>query len=519
MVYGDALVETGDPRGELVVAQCTLADAGVESVEDLVDVEADASELARLAGIQRRVQQLEALHGKLWSAPLELPEGVRVQVRRGMPESVSFGEGVEVGSVVERLAKVTPIGELSLQRRCKVTGLERIASWSGLRVLEVIGVPLPWDVLERMITHGSLRCLRLVWAKVDAAMVDRLAQLPALRKLQRLELSGHRELGVEPIVRLLSAHPDLVVAMRSSSLRDEQIRALLQAAPQLRGLDVRDNPLSVAVLRELVALPRLRYLGFDPGRDVKHDKGTVGRAVAKATAPLRSLALGGSVNGPGLAAIAATPQLADGVRAIDLANDRPGDIGDEGNAALASMRGLVMIKVRTKSTAVGLELMKLPTLAYFDCGYIAKRLVQRQLAAHYGSSVPAYREREPTYARGAAQRRIEVPDEPGISMAEIGHVIKGIVGLAVEQQTVEWSIRDPRIVADPIGVTLKKYPNKPRYITLWYWPEDAAAWAARLDQLATALAKACNGRDVDGPAGPKAKPKPQKTMKTKKAKK
>jgi uncharacterized protein (TIGR02996 family) len=493
MVYGDALVEAGDPRGELVVAQCTLAQAGVEGVEDLIDADGD---LARLAGIQRRVQQLEAQLGTVWTAPLELPEQVSVQFRRGMPEAITIHKGVEAVPVLERLAKLTPIGELTL-RRCGITGLERIPSWSGLRALDVTGVEMTWHLLEPMIAHGSLRRLRLSWTQITDETVDRIAQLPAFGKLRHLELTGHRDVSVAPIARLLAAHPDLVLTARKASLDDDDVATLLEAAPQVRGLDLRDNPINVATLRAMVALPRLRYLGFDPGRDVAHDKRTVGKVVAKATAPLRSLALGGSVNGHGLAAIAAVPRLADEVRAIDLVNDRPGDIGDEGNAALVAMRGLIVLVVRRESTEVGVSLMKLPTLAYFDCGYIDRRAVQQRLAAHYGTSVPTYKEREPTHRRETKQRRIEVPDKPGIDMQEIGTVLQSIKGLVAEMKVIEWIVRDPKLVADPLGVTLQKLPNKPRYITLWYWPDDADVWAARLDEIATALAAACKGKDID----------------------
>jgi uncharacterized protein (TIGR02996 family) len=488
MVYGDALVEAGDPRGELVVAQCTLAQAGVERVEDLIDVDGD---LARLAGIQRRVQQLEAQLGKVWTASLDLPEQVSAQFRRGMPEAITIHKGVEAVPVLERLAKLTPIGELTL-RRCGIAGLERITAWSGLRALDITGVPMTWRLLEPMIAHGSLRRLRLSWTQITDETVDRIARLG---KLHHLELSGHRDVSVAAIARLLEAHPDLVLTARNAALDDDDVATLLTSAPQVRGLDLRDNPISVATLRAMVALPRLRYLGFDPGRDVVHDKRTVGKAVAKATAPLRSLALGGAVNGPGLAAIAAVPRLADEVRAIDLENDRPGDIGDAGNAALTAMRGLTMLVVRWESTKVGVSLMELPTLAYFDCRYIDRRDVQKRLAAHYGSSVPAYREREPTHRRETKQRRIEVPDKPGIDMQAIGALIRGINGLTVEEKVGEWIVRDPKLVADPIGVTLQKLPNKPRYITLWHWPDDADVWAARLDEIAAALAAACNGTD------------------------
>src|SRR5262245_52780520 len=94
LVYGDALVEAGDPRGELVVAQCTLAAAGVERVEDLIEIDVDANELARLATMQRRVQQLEAQHGRAWLQHLELPDGASARFRRGMPESITINKGV-----------------------------------------------------------------------------------------------------------------------------------------------------------------------------------------------------------------------------------------------------------------------------------------------------------------------------------------------------------------------------------------------------------------------------------------
>jgi hypothetical protein len=51
--------------------------------------------------------------------------------------------------------------------------------------------------------------------------------------------------------------------------------------------------------------------------------------------------------------------------------------------------------------------------------------------------------------------------------------------------------------ADPIGVSLRKLRNQPRYITLWYFPEEANTWAARLDELATALVNPSGGKQVD----------------------
>src|SRR5262249_49535083 len=125
---------------------------------------------------------------------------------------------------------------------------------------------------------APLRWLGLSWTGVDADAIDRLARLPALPKLQRLDLPGARGITAKPIVRLLEAHPDLVIALPNCSLDDAQVRAILRAAPQLRGLDVRQNPLTVAVLRGMVALPRLRYLGFDPDRDARRDSRARGRA-------------------------------------------------------------------------------------------------------------------------------------------------------------------------------------------------------------------------------------------------
>src|SRR5678816_4052345 len=86
MVYGDALVEAGDPRGELITAQCMLASAGIRTFEDLVDADVDATELARLVAIQPRVHELSEQQRKAWVAPLALPEGMSALLRRGMPE-------------------------------------------------------------------------------------------------------------------------------------------------------------------------------------------------------------------------------------------------------------------------------------------------------------------------------------------------------------------------------------------------------------------------------------------------
>lgn len=511
MVYGDALVEANDPRGELVIAQCTLASAGIDRVADLVDAEIPEAELARLAGIQRRVQQLVARHQRKWLAPLELPDGAWVRFRRGMPESITIRKGEPAVPLLERLVKLTPIGELELRSQNAQT-LREIGAMPlvGLRALDLtIGGALPWDTYAGLI-RPTLHHLRIAWARLEVAEVDRIAQLP-LPGLRTIDLSGNWRLGADPIVRLLAAHPDVVVTLRNCKLDDTQLRALLAGAPNIRGLDVRDNPLSVGVLRELVALPRLRWLGFDPGREVKHDKATVGRAVAKATAPLRSLALGGSVNGPGLAAIAASEL---DVRAIDLTNDRPGDIGAAGNAALTSMKRLVMLDVRWESQKIGLALAKLPTLAHFDCGGIESRTLQKRLLAHFGDCIPAYEEREPTFRRTALQRRVEIPDDT-LAAIDVAPTLRKLRGLDVEIKVSEWLVRDPKVIADPIGVSFKKLPGKPRYLTLWYWPEDADAWAARLDEIASFVVRQCGGRDVDASPKQKAKTKPKPKAKAK----
>src|SRR4051812_39904946 len=132
-VYGDALTEAGDPRGEFVSLQCLLAAAGIERIEDFLDLEVDAKELARLVAIQRRVQQLRAQHGARWLAELDLPADVAVEYRRGFPEAIQIGFHADPVAVIAQLERRTPIGELALDRR--VTAIPRLRQPAYLRAL------------------------------------------------------------------------------------------------------------------------------------------------------------------------------------------------------------------------------------------------------------------------------------------------------------------------------------------------------------------------------------------------
>lgn len=487
-MWGDELARAGDPRGELVATQCALAAAGVERVEDLIDLDVDATELARLAGMQRRVQQLLAEHREVWLAPLALPEGVVAGFRRGMPEAFSLPETVDQVTVLERVRAHTSITELELvipeDDEQTVRALARMAL--PLRSLTLSGVGARRDLDSLLAAAPGLTRLGLRWS----GLTD-LTALASHRGLRELDLAGNRTLSARALGAFTDLVPDVSLRLVDCQLDDKKLGAILDRVARPRGLDVRQNPISVKALRSIVLLPSLRHLGYDPGRDLAHDKRTVGTAIAKAAAPLRSLALGGSVNGPGLAAIAAS-HLGASVRAIDLRNDRPGDIGAEGNAALAKFTQIVHLRLRNESTEVGVALIaKRPTLAYFNSGrFIIQRATHAKLAAHFGDAVPPYREAS-TYSRAYDRtRQIVVPDRAKFKPADLGRTLHALAGLVVEWKHPDLIVRDPKVVADPIRISMKKLPNQPRYVTLAYRSDDEKAWAKRLDELVAKITAA-----------------------------
>src|ERR1043166_9271422 len=76
-VYGDWLLDRGDPRGDLMIAQCALARADA----------ADRS-LAETGPLRERVRALIASHGASWLDPLFAITAGYYELRRGMVEHV-----------------------------------------------------------------------------------------------------------------------------------------------------------------------------------------------------------------------------------------------------------------------------------------------------------------------------------------------------------------------------------------------------------------------------------------------
>lgn len=329
LVYADVLAERGDPRGELIVAQCMIARGGASDA--ILDREA----------------ALLARHGRDWLRELGVPAGT---FRRGF---------LEVASLT---AKAFLRARAQLERGAVLREL-RLERLGPGELADVLGSPA-LSCLTRLTLHAT-PSFRLGPDEGHA-----LAACPHLRRLEHLDVSGHpigaRAVGSLlrlPKLRHLVAHGCEI--HDGAALESEEIEALdlsanplpardlvavARALPRLVELRASDTPLGARGLADLVAArPELRRLSL-PGCALE------GAALDElAPLDLEELTLFNNAIGErGVAAIARARYAAT-LRSLDLGMIAVGDavLGALAGARLPALRDLGLVHAAVTSRGAG----------------------------------------------------------------------------------------------------------------------------------------------------------------------
>lgn len=254
LVLADALIELGDPRGELIAVQCAVASNPNQK-------------------LRAREQELLQAHREKWFGPLEhfLRErgAHEYVVRRGFVDHVRVqlqgrpGEVDQLFAVAPTLRSLEVNGEgltasegLRRLRRLCVTGIT-----GALADLLVIGYFDELSALDLQVIEGDpgpglarlteLKEFRTTWAARD------LWPLP--KRLRVLDGYG------EDLIRTQLSEPRKMLrefALRSATIDFDAADSLAQQAPYLGSLLLRMSTVSPEVLRRLfrVEWPTLRRL-------------------------------------------------------------------------------------------------------------------------------------------------------------------------------------------------------------------------------------------------------------------
>jgi uncharacterized protein (TIGR02996 family) len=280
MVYADWLLREGDPRGELIAVQCTLA-RHASTNEDV----------GPLDPLEWRERTLLKTYGKSWTIDAEtrLKYWGEFGFRRGFIEHLTFNGGFQ--DTYEKVREAAP-----LLRALAVAGLDDLASSPALEDIEELTIRSGFPKLREvealaMSPHISkLRRLGFVYANPSQRevfafvalplqleelsmgfygepfygrlMLEQLAKTPQRRALKTLRIRWHRRLAV--IKELGNSLPNLeILHLENADLSAEDLYAIVQAFPKLTTLDIGDNDQRVASLdlaRLLAEAPALRRL-------------------------------------------------------------------------------------------------------------------------------------------------------------------------------------------------------------------------------------------------------------------
>lgn len=325
LAYAEWLTTQGDPRGEFIRIQCTLA--------RLPEGDAQRREL------ERTEARLQTKHEALWRTETVTPDGNGRFVRGFVDEvRLTARDFLKKGA---GLFAAAPIRTLGLARchglLAEVAGsslLRRLAAFdlasSGIDEADV-------RALVESPNLGGLKRLCLDSNSLGDEGLRALAAGSGLRGLRTLEASNAR-IGDDGVGALAASagFPKLVaIVLRRNRIGDEGLRELA-ASRRLAGLETLDlaaNRITDGGVKALASLPYLKSLArLDLSHNKIGDEGVMALASCPTLASLAELALDtGRVGDEGLAAIAASRHLTH-LRALEVR----GPFGDEGALALAA---------------------------------------------------------------------------------------------------------------------------------------------------------------------------------------
>jgi uncharacterized protein (TIGR02996 family) len=319
LVYADALMERGDPRGELIAVQCALARH--DATDD------DVGDVPRL---RVRERALLAEHGRRWTSEAGLADW-QGRFRRGFIEEVSFSAGETFVAQAELLWAKAP-----LVRALRVgIGLADVAAWRGAtRLVSLHGEPAGAAAVGTSPHTSGLRRFG-VHGVTGPPELRAIATLP--QPLVELDLVFHER---APGIALLGRLVDCPARAHLESLRLVRVRdqeyARLASLPALSAISLAYHDLGAA---DVVALATPRLAVIDLARAIAREPLALDLAALLAAAPnLRRLRLSRMyVTDAQAIAIAGTPNR---LRHLDLGRNAIGDTGALAIARSEHLRGL-----------------------------------------------------------------------------------------------------------------------------------------------------------------------------------
>ncbi len=305
-VYGDALLDAGDPRGELINVQCTQATTTVD----------DPS----FAALVKREGQLLRAHEKQWAAPFK---GIvwRPAFTRGFLETVLANTRKFIPAAPDLLSR-EPVTSIHLREvtQANAAKLGAIPGLARVATLKVVESRLDRRAVEALFTErlARLRHLNLYQSGIGDDCLEHLDAV-VFPRLERLNISGTRltYTGLEDMLRTPALAKLRYLAMMWLTPGTDGASFLAEhlALPGLTHLDLGSSHLSNSDLRHLAGNATFKNLR---GLRLEHNELASAGAI-DALEPLRNLeVLDLSTNEIDLAAVTALAELAIPLRVLRL---------------------------------------------------------------------------------------------------------------------------------------------------------------------------------------------------------
>jgi len=321
LVLADALMERGDPRGELIAIQCARSEE-----DDAVD----------------RVAALLDAHGDRWTAGLG-PKTLSFGFHRGFVEEVR-GPSEVLSRYLPKLQRVAPIRRVLLEKidHRSVDALLTALVDVGVRSL-ALAVPPPSEfaaAFRRSTLSQTLEELSIVWA--SEKLLER--PMPRLRTLRTVSYD-HDGTQERAVLGLDAPLEHLILESHSS-----HVLSRLPESPLGRTLRRLEVPRA-----SLGALAKLRFANLaavDVGQLAPIDEKELA-AFERAEVPVRSLGALGAVRPAMLPRLLSAPSMA-GVEVLELSYC---DLGGAGISALSRAQlSLSDLRLRFASEGTGAPL-------------------------------------------------------------------------------------------------------------------------------------------------------------------
>lgn len=284
LVYADALIQRGDPWGEMIVISCELAHYR----------RADRRWDDRGHALVKRLDELQATRFPA--------AGLQLTFERGFCTEIDV-RGGDLGVIAG-----PPFALLdSLVMRAAPGELERLAHWARLGELRKLRIEghserprLREHVLHVVEPARALEALELSRTDVTQADIAELFTLPQVRRLRHLSITANASLGG---LGLLDWPPLEELDLGACALRLEDVEQVIACAALrgLRGLDVSFNGISDPALAEAIAqVPWSRLEKLELLNNVIGASGLRALLDSPHLAGLATLALGAAAEGEDL---------------------------------------------------------------------------------------------------------------------------------------------------------------------------------------------------------------------------